>query len=91
MRIEIADDVAYLHVIDTDDPAMAGQWFARKAEMLMSANSRFGDCRMRIWPSNEAETKTIGRWDNRLTQDNLLELARHLLAVSETLGKLEAS
>lgn len=91
MRIEVVDWVNYGHVIDTDDPLIAGKWFARKAEQLMSADTRTSDLRMRIWPTDRAESQTIGQWENRLTKDNLLEFARHLLNVAEKLGELEAA
>jgi hypothetical protein len=43
VSVEPADSVRYLQVIDSDDPALVGQWFARKASQLMSVDARHGD------------------------------------------------
>jgi hypothetical protein len=89
MRVEIDDDYAYRHQIDSFDPELIGRWFAEHAKILMSANSTFGNCRMRIWPSTNEESKLIGHQEIRMTQDGLLKLAEQILDVSKKLGDLE--
>ena len=67
MRIEIDDSDCYRHQIDTLDPELPpGRWFAEKAALLMSANTQWGECRLRIWPSTQAEAKTIGQHETRV-------------------------
>lgn len=89
MRIEIDDSDCYRHQIDTADPELAGRWFAEKAKLLMSADARWGQCKLRIWPSTHDEMKLIGQQEMTLTQDNLLAFAQHILEVSGQLGELE--
>ena len=91
MRIEIDDFNQSRHTIDTRDPTLAGQWFVEHARMLMSNNFALGDCRLRIWPTDETETKMIGLQGReiRLTQDALLNLAGDILKVSDEIGARE--
>ena len=91
MRIEIDDWNAYRHQIDTADPALAGQWLVEKCLLLMSANMSYGECRLRIWPSSQAEAKTIGQHDTFLNQAALLKLAESILTVSAQLGEAESA
>ena len=93
MRVEIYDDMACMHVIDSDDLQLIGRWFARKAQLLMSANACFGDCRMRIWPSSHDETNLIPEYHReiRLTQEAMLSFAGSILEVSQMIGDREAA
>jgi hypothetical protein len=91
VRVEIYDFRNYRHEIDTADPALAGKWAAEKFRLLMSANASIGDCRLRIWPSDLAESKTIGQHDVMITQDNLLSLAGDFIDAAGKLGAIEAS
>jgi hypothetical protein len=93
MRVEIDDDNRQRHQIDSFDPELIGRWFAEKAKLLMSADTRWGDCRMRIWPSTLDEAKTIGNPLNDVlfTQDGLLALADQILQASKKLGDLESA
>jgi hypothetical protein len=92
MKVEIDDDNAYRHQIDSADPELIGRWFAEKAKLLMSANAMWGNCRMRIWPSTNTESKTIGQGiEARFTQDSLLSLAGQILEASKMLGDLESA
>ena len=91
MRVEIYDDMAYVHRIDSDDLQLIGRWFARKAQLLMSADARMGDCRIHIWPESHDEIKLIPEYHRevRLTQEALLSLASSILEVSQLIGDQE--
>jgi hypothetical protein len=89
VRIDIDEPNGYRHQIDTQDVDLAGRWLVEKCLRLMSSNAAWGDCRLRIWPSTEAESKTIGQHDNWITQDALLKLAEALLLVSAKVGEQE--
>lgn len=91
MRVEIFDAIMYRHSIDSSDPELVGKWFAEKAEMLMSDSAQFNHpVQMDIWPSTEQEHLIIGQWSIRpVTQDSLLEFARHILNAAERLGEIE--
>ena len=51
----------------------------------MSADSRLGDCRMRIWPSTDTEISLLGARpvEERLDQDGLLTLAAWLFVARQ--------
>ena len=52
MRIEIHDDMAYSHAIDSCDLDLIGRWFTEKARLLLSADVRVNHpARIHIWPS----------------------------------------
>jgi hypothetical protein len=92
MRVEIDDSDAYRHQIDSNDPETIGRWFSEKAKLLMSADTRWGQCRLRIWPSTHAESLTIGQGiEAQFTQDGLLYLAGRILEASKKLGDLESA
>ncbi len=86
MRIEIDDSNSYRHEIDTNDPILAGKWFAEKAQLLMSANYAYGQCKLRIWPSTYEETTLIGHHEIKFTSDALLELGNHILNASKQMS-----
>jgi len=91
MRVEIPDYYGYMHVIDSADPGLIGKWFAEKAQVLMSADTGFNHpVSLDIWPATEHERLTIGKHSIRpVTSDSLLELARHILNVSEIVQEAE--
>lgn len=91
MRIELDDWNAQRHSIDTMNARLAGEWFAEWAMRLMSVNAAIGDCRLRVWPSTQQENELIGQQDIRLNQNDMLELAGAILAVSGRLAEIEAS
>jgi hypothetical protein len=93
MRIELHTDDAYVFQIDSWDLDLIGQWFAEHAKILMSANARMGDCRMRIWPSTYDESKLIPEYHREvhLTQDDLLDFAGHILAVSQKIAERDVA
>ena len=85
MRVELVDDMAYSHVIDSDDLDLIGRWFAEKAKRLISANTMYNHpVRMHIWPSTREESKLIGGWaaPRKFIQDDILGLAVHLTNIS---------
>lgn len=81
--------MAYRHSIDTGDADLAGRWAAEKFRNLMSADARFGDCRLRIWPSTHEECDLIGHQEVKLDQDGLLSMAGVFLDASQKLAEKE--
>jgi len=90
MRIEIDHWNCKRHSIDSQDAETIGRWAAEKFRLFMSANACIGECRMRIWPSNEIEAKTVGQPNEELlTQDGLLYFAGVILDASQKLAAIE--
>jgi len=90
MRVEIDDWNCMRHMIDSQDAETIGRWAAEKFRLLMSANACIGECRMRIWPSDQAEIELIGQPNEELlTQDGLLYFAGVILDASAKLAAIE--
>ena len=85
MRIELVDDNCYSHMIDSTDLELIGRWFAEKAPLFMSANTRVNHpARLHIWPSSYDEGQLIPTYhrERKLTCDSILALAEHLTNIS---------
>jgi hypothetical protein len=92
MRVEIVDGMCYRHSIDSRSLPLIGQWFAEKAALLMSANTRVNHpARIDIWPEYSEEVQLVGNTQRTMmfTQDDILAFTEHLLNVSTELGKRE--
>jgi len=87
MRVQIRA-ANMMHSIDSSDYELIGRWFAEKAKILASADTRINHpIEMDIWPSgpsSEADLEVMrqGRLPIRST-DGLLELVQGLLRLSE--------
>jgi hypothetical protein len=82
MRIEIADQNCIAHTITTEDPRIAGDWFAEICRKIMSVNSRFSDCRLSVWPSTHEEMDKIGEHQFVIDYDSLSHFAGKILEVT---------
>ena len=88
VRIELFDELGRPHQIDSADYELIGRWFAEKAKLLMSADTRINHpVRMDIWPScatHEADMEVIRQAHMPIrSSDDLLELIKGLLRLSE--------
>jgi hypothetical protein len=86
VRIEIDDSNCQRHTISTLDMTTAGRWAAEHFTRLMSADARFGDCRLRIWPDTYEEMDLIGSQEVRLDVEGLDELCRVFWNAAERLA-----
>ena len=85
MRVELVDDMAYMHAIDSSDLDLIGRWFAEKTKLLISANAAYNyPVRLHIWPTTPQETELMGHWagDREFTQEAILGLASYLTDIS---------
>ena len=88
MRVELIDDINYIHIIDSEDLDLIGRWFAEKVKRLISANVTYNHpVRMHIWPTTVQEHNLIGHWQTSrpFTQENILALAEYLTNISSEL------
>ena len=88
MRIEIRDDLAQSHVIDSADYELIGRWLAEKTRMLLSADTRFNHpVQLDIWPScatHDADMEVMRQANLPVRSgDGLLEFIKGLLRLSE--------
>jgi hypothetical protein len=73
VRVEIRDSVGFSHMIDSENPATIGLWFAEKAQVLMSANAATWQCQLIIYPMTDRERNAIGQPPSIRLTDKLLE------------------
>lgn len=88
----MVDENMYRHSIDSMSLPLIGLWFAEKAALFMSANTRVNHpARIDIWPSTHDEVQLVGNAQRsmRFNQDDILAFAGHLLNISAELGKHE--
>jgi hypothetical protein len=91
VRIEIQDNLAVSHVIDSADYDLIGRWLAEKARLIMSADARYNHpVKLDIWPSAasaRADEEVMRQADLPIRSGAaLLELVRGLLELSAAWG-----
>jgi hypothetical protein len=88
MRIEMRDTLGQPHVIDSADYELIGRWWAEKAKLFMSADTRIlHPFQVDIWPSgatHAADIEVIKQANMPIrSADGLLEFIKGLLRLSE--------
>jgi hypothetical protein len=92
MRITIVDAMNTPIDIQCADPAILGPWLTWAVRQVMTADSRMQHCRIQVWPVSQEEFKMIPDYArngafNYLTQDYILDWAKHLTDLSAEIAE----